>query len=233
MAIKIKGLPEYGGQKVKASADVAPEKIDPNVAVSSIKAQGQAKADAIISKGEAIQSITGAVSTIGMGIIQAKDESKVSHMLTELSDASIENKKSMEQIRQQALADPTLDIEEATSAYTKEFTDKYNDEKFKEYKISPFGKKSAYIQYNDWRRKEALTNVDNIDKINVERRNYQSNALIEKGYQNELGYHIFSEPFTLVDSETNEKITYKDFKIKILSIRNNRIDNVFFRKNVK
>ena len=31
----------------------------------------------------------------------------------------------------------------------------------------------------------------------------------------------------------NEKITYKDFKIKILSIRNNRIDNVFFRKNVK
>ena len=31
----------------------------------------------------------------------------------------------------------------------------------------------------------------------------------------------------------NEKITYKDFEMKILSIRNNRIDNVFFRKNVK
>jgi len=31
----------------------------------------------------------------------------------------------------------------------------------------------------------------------------------------------------------NEKITYKDLEIKILSIRNNRIDNVFFRKNVK
>ena len=31
----------------------------------------------------------------------------------------------------------------------------------------------------------------------------------------------------------NEKITYKDFEMKILSIRNNGIDNVFFRKNVK
>ena len=31
----------------------------------------------------------------------------------------------------------------------------------------------------------------------------------------------------------NEKITYKDLEIKILSMENNRIDNVFFRKNVK
>ena len=31
----------------------------------------------------------------------------------------------------------------------------------------------------------------------------------------------------------NEKITYKDLEIKILSMQNNRIDNVFFRKNVK
>ncbi len=89
MAIKIKGLPEYGGQKVKASADVAPEKIDPNVAVSSIKAQGQAKADSIISKGEAIQSITGAAAKVGIALINAKDEANQSKTLINLNNESI------------------------------------------------------------------------------------------------------------------------------------------------
>ena len=78
MAIKVKGLPQYGKQKVEISKDVSPEMIDPNVAVQSIKAQGQAKADTIISKGQAVQAITGAVGKEFGALGQQTDKFRIS-----------------------------------------------------------------------------------------------------------------------------------------------------------
>ena len=89
MAIKVKGLPQYGKQKVEISKDVSPEMIDPNVAVQSIKAQGQAKADTIISKGQAVQAITGAVGKIALDINEARDSSRFATMSADLERATV------------------------------------------------------------------------------------------------------------------------------------------------
>ena len=78
--------------------------------------------------------------------------------------------------------------------------------------------------------------VDNISynfsaRLEIDYLNSKYNLNIPIGDYDTLGGFILHIRKNI--PKKNEKITYKDFEMKILSIRNNRIDNVFFRKNVK
>ena len=89
--------------------------------------------------------------------------------------------------------------------------------------------------------------IDEFDELNlledkVDKNSFNFSARLEIDYLNDkydlkipegdydtLGGFILN--FTKEIPKKNENIDYKNFTIKILSINNNRIDNVFFRKN--
>ena len=215
MAIKVKGLPQYGKQKVEISKDVSPEMIDPNVAVQSIKAQGQAKADTIISKGQAVQAITGAVGKIALDINEARDSSRFATMSADLERATVTYEEGLEKIKEEAVINSDFNVDEAIKDFQTKFKEKWNDDTFKSYGISLLNSRSAKIQYDKWSEEQDLKFNNYGDKLQIDRMNLHFFKGVEDGYSGILGKYFYTEPFNFNGRTYNQGDTFDSIEDQI------------------